>query len=203
MSEYFSWRSSGEGMPADHFGYWTFQWASDSASSFLDSLLDQPQEGWSLQKAIDQRPFPTLLRLTAFFTVPYWLYALDELKVSKEVMAGMQRGMSAGIGDISDSDGVRLSKESEDAIRSAFKSYLAAEREERLLVLAAGTETAELKVGKIAALLASDLYRLYGETSISTPQSLDGDLALRQNLLASKTSIYEMLFRELELRSAN
>ncbi len=203
MSKYFNWRSSGEAMPADHFGYWSFQWATESASTFLDSLLEQPQPGWSLQKAIDDKPFRALNHLTAFFTVPYWLYALDELNVGKDIMSGMQRGMSAAIGDLRDSNENVLGKEYVDAMRAAFTSYLNAERAERAMVLAAGAETAELKVGRVAALFLRDMYRIYGKADIDTPESLEGDLALRQNLLTSKTAIYELLYRELELRAAN
>lgn len=203
MSEYFNWRTSGEGMPADHYGYWSFQWATESASTFLDSLLESPQEGWSLQAAIDERPFPALIHLTAFFTVPYWLYALDELKISKEVMSGMQRGMTAGIGDLQDSNGGALNPEFVTALRTSFKSYLEAERAERLMVLSAGPDTEGLKVGKVAALFLGDMYRLYDQKSINTPEALEGDLAIRQNLLSAKTTTYELLFRELELKSAN
>lgn len=202
MSKYFNWRSSGEAMPADHFGYWSFRWAAESASSFLESLLEQPQPGWLLQAAIDDKPFRALNHLTVFFTVPYWLYALDELKIGKEVMSGMQRGMAAGIGDLRDANGGVMGKEYVSAMRSAFKTYLDAERTERAMVLSAGTNTADLKVGRIAALFVGDMYRIYGKAGIDTPECQEGDLALRQNLLASKTSIYEVLYRELELRAA-
>lgn len=203
MSKYFNWRTSGEAMPADHFGYWSFRWATESASTFLDSLLEQPQEGWALQKAIDDKPFRALNHLTAFFTVPYWLYALDELNIGKDTMSGMQRGMNASIDDLRNSEGGVLAKEYVDAIRAAFTAYLNAERAERAMVIAAGTETADLKVGRIAALFLGDMYRIYGKTDIDTPAGQEGDLALRQNLLTSKTAIYELLYRELELKATN
>jgi len=202
MAQFFNWRTSGEGMPADHFGYWSFRWATESASTFLDSFLEQPQPGWTLQEAIDDKPFRALLHLTAFFTVPYWLFALDELKIGKDTMLGMQRGMNAAIGDIRDDEDGVLSKEHISSLRTAFDVYLKSERTERMMVLAAGNE-AGLQVGKVAALFLDDMYRIYGAAEADTPESIEADSALRQNLLASKTSVYEMLFRELELKAAN